>query len=314
MIYLSDETIQQYGDSMLDEKLRLQINKVCEDNTAKIKLGGTISYVQQMPWIRNCTIRENILFNLPMNNARYNRTIEICQLASDLEMLPGGDLTEIGEKGINLSGGQKARVSLARAVYADRDIILIDDPVSALDAKVKKKVFEQVFMDELRDKIRVLVTHTVDFIDRVDRIVIMESGLIKYIGIYEDMQHSEEIKHIIETLAYKKGNDDSCIDEQDEDAKRAEEEKDNEVKNFLSLKGTSITEDENEEIIDVGWSIYANFFLKNGTWVVYTLVLQIFIPFSYLFASKTYNWVTGFNTVRPKVCFGINSSMSYLLY
>jgi ABC-type transport system involved in cytochrome bd biosynthesis fused ATPase/permease subunit len=101
MIYLSDETIQQYGDSVLDEKLRLQINKVCEDNTAKIKLGGTISYVQQMPWIRNCTIRENILFNLPMDEARYNRTIEICQLASDLEMLPGGDLTEIGEKGIN---------------------------------------------------------------------------------------------------------------------------------------------------------------------------------------------------------------------
>jgi ABC-type multidrug transport system fused ATPase/permease subunit len=296
MIYLSDETIQQYGDSVLDEKLRLQINKVCEDNTAKIKLGGTISYVQQMPWIRNCTIRENILFNLPMDEARYNRTIEICQLASDLEMLPGGDLTEIGEKGINLSGGQKARVSLARAVYADRDIILMDDPVSALDANVKKKVFEQVFMDELRDKTRVLVTHAVDFIDRVDRIIIMENGRIKYIGTYKELQHSEEIKHIIETLAHNKGSDDddSCIDEQDEDAKRVEEEKDDEVTNFLSLKGTSITEDENEEIIDVGWSIYANFFVKNGTWVVYTLVLPLFIPYTYLIVLYTYQlgyWV-----------------------
>jgi ATP-binding cassette, subfamily C (CFTR/MRP), member 1 len=218
-----------------------------------------------------------------MDEARYNRTIEICQLASDLEMLPGGDLTEIGEKGINLSGGQKARVSLARAVYADRDIILMDDPVSALDSNVKKKVFEQVFMDELRDKTRVLVTHAVDFIDKVDRIVIMESGRIKYIGTYEELQHSEEIKHIIETLAHKKGSDDddSCIDEQDEDAKRVEEENDDEVKNFLSLKGTSITEDENEEIIDVSWRIYLTFLCNNCTWIVFTIVFPLFFVYSY---------------------------------
>lgn len=83
-------------------------------------------------------------------------------------------MTEIGEKGINLSGGQKARVSLARAVYAQKDIILMDDPISALDANVKKKIFEQVFLDELKDKTRILVTHAVDFLDKVDRIVIMD--------------------------------------------------------------------------------------------------------------------------------------------
>ena len=101
--------------------------------------------MQQNPWIQNKTIRDNILFGLPLHEHRYNRAIEACQLAADLEILKGGDLTEIGEKGINLSGGQKARVSLARAVYSDCDIVLMDDPVSALDSNVKHKVFEDVF-------------------------------------------------------------------------------------------------------------------------------------------------------------------------
>jgi len=91
------------------------------------------------------TIRDNIQFGLPLDEDKYNRTIDICQLESDLEILKGGDLTEIGEKGINLSGGQKARISLARAVYANNDIILMDDPISALDSHVKHKVFDHVF-------------------------------------------------------------------------------------------------------------------------------------------------------------------------
>jgi ATP-binding cassette subfamily C (CFTR/MRP) protein 1 len=85
-------------------------------------------------------------------------------------------LTEIGEKGINLSGGQKARVSLARAVYADADIVLMDDPISALDANVKKKIFKKVFKGDMKKKTRILVTHAVDFLEHVDRIVIMEGG------------------------------------------------------------------------------------------------------------------------------------------
>ena len=83
---------------------------------------------------------------------KYNQTIDSCQLGSDLQILQGGDLTEIGEKGINLSGGQKARVSLARAVYAERDIVLMDDPISALDANVKKKIYKEVFMGLLKFK------------------------------------------------------------------------------------------------------------------------------------------------------------------
>ena len=102
----------------------------------------------------------------------------MCELTRDLEILPAGDMTEIGEKGINLSGGQKARVSLARAVYADKEIILMDDPISALDANVKKKIFQNVFMGQLKNKTRVLVTHAVDFLHLVDNIILFKEGQV----------------------------------------------------------------------------------------------------------------------------------------
>lgn len=99
-------------------------------------------------------------------------------MTRDLEILPSGDLTEIGEKGINLSGGQKARVGLARAIYANKDLILLDDPISALDANVKKSIFKNVIMGDLKTKTRVLVTHAIDFLHLADRIIVIKDGKV----------------------------------------------------------------------------------------------------------------------------------------
>lgn len=143
-----------------------------------ITVEGKLSYVQQQPWIQNLTIRDNILFGLPYDESKYNQVIKDCELERDLQILPSGDFTEIGEKGINLSGGQKARISLARAVYSNKDIILMDDPISALDANVRKKIFKNVIMKQFRGKTRILVTHAVDFLKLTDRIIIMKSGEI----------------------------------------------------------------------------------------------------------------------------------------
>lgn len=87
-----------------------------------------------------------------------------------------GDLTEIGERGINLSGGQKARISLARAIYADKDIMLMDDPVSALDTDVRKKIFDKVFKGLLAQKTQILVTHAVEFLHLADKVIVMDAG------------------------------------------------------------------------------------------------------------------------------------------
>lgn len=122
---------------------------------------GQIAYIAQETWIQNINLRENIVFGQPFNETLYNRVIKACALDVDLAILPHGDRTEIGEKGINLSGGQKARVSLARAIYQNADIFLFDDPLAAVDAHVGKHIFEQVIGPNglLRNKTRLLVTH-----------------------------------------------------------------------------------------------------------------------------------------------------------
>ena len=160
------------------------MDKAIKESTSEpdMKITGSVSLIEQNPWILNQTIRNNILFGQNLDPQKYNETIEICQLARDLSILPGGDLTQIGEKGINLSGGQKARVSIARAVYANHDIVLMDDPLSALDAHVKKEIFEKVICDKLKDKTRLLATHAIDILDRVDRIIVIDQGRIIHQG------------------------------------------------------------------------------------------------------------------------------------
>lgn len=106
-----------------------------------VNVDGKVAFVPQQAWIQNATLLDNIVFGRPFNKELYNKVLEACALTPDIAMLPGGDQTEIGEKGINLSGGQKQRVSLARAVYSDADVFLLDDPLSAVDAHVKKIQF-----------------------------------------------------------------------------------------------------------------------------------------------------------------------------
>lgn len=109
-----------------------------------INTRGSIAYVPQQAWIQNGTLKYNIEFGHQIDAAKYQKVLEACALVPDLKMLPGGDMTEIGEKGINLSGGQKQRISMARAVYAEGDLYLLDDPLSAVDAHVGAHMYEKV--------------------------------------------------------------------------------------------------------------------------------------------------------------------------
>ena len=168
-----------------------------EIEEAPVKINGSKSFVEPKSWIRNATIREIITFGQEYNEKRFEQTIAACQLVSDLEMLPAGDLTEIGERGINLSGGQKARISLARAVYANKDIIVMDDPISALDANVRKNIFKQVFVGLCKDKTRILVTHAIDFIHLCDKIVMMKDGRISAQGNLRELADNEQLKEIL---------------------------------------------------------------------------------------------------------------------
>jgi ABC-type Mn2+/Zn2+ transport system ATPase subunit len=132
-----------------------------------VEFCGRVGYCPQTAWIQNSTLKENILFGQPFDEQKYKDVIYHCCLTRDLEILPGGDLTEIGERGINLSGGQRQRVSLARAVYFDADVILLDDPLSAVDAHVGRFLFENCIMGTLKEKTRILVTHQLHVLPNV---------------------------------------------------------------------------------------------------------------------------------------------------
>ncbi|KAK9088503.1 hypothetical protein Scep_027585 [Stephania cephalantha] len=155
------------------------------DSTVIIR--GTVAYVAQISWIFNATVRDNILFGSAFDAARYEKSIEVTSLRHDLEILPGGDLTEIGERGVNISGGQKQRVSMARAVYSNSDVYIFDDPLSALDAHVGRQVFDKCIKEELRGKTRVLVTNQLHFLPQVDRIILIHEGTVKEEGTFEDL-------------------------------------------------------------------------------------------------------------------------------
>ncbi|KAJ2617531.1 hypothetical protein H4S08_000279 [Coemansia sp. RSA 1365] len=141
---------------------------------------GRIAYVPQHPWILNATLRDNILFGSCYDEEFYNQVIDACALRPDIDILPSGDKTEIGENGINLSGGQNMRVSLARAVYARADLYVLDDPLAAVDSHVSKHIFTNVLGPQglLQSRARILVTNAVQYMHSVDNIVLLSNGNI----------------------------------------------------------------------------------------------------------------------------------------
>lgn len=177
-----------------------------------VAVRGTVAYCPQTAWIMNSTLRDNILFGKPYDENWYNQVIYACGLTQDINMLPGGDLVEIGEKGINLSGGQKQRVSLARAVYSDADVYLLDDVLSAVDAHVGKHIFDNVIGNNgiLRKKAKLLVTHAIQYLHNVNQIYYMERGEITQSGNYDELMADVNgpLHRLVMDTGTSSGNDD----------------------------------------------------------------------------------------------------------
>jgi ATP-binding cassette, subfamily C (CFTR/MRP), member 1 len=152
-----------------------------------VKLGGSVGFCPQTAWIQNATVKNNILFGKKFDQAKYDRVVTGCALEPDLEILPNGDETEIGERGVTLSGGQKARVNIARAAYNDADIYLLDDPLSAVDAHVGRHLLEECICGLMAGKTRILVTHQLHVLPHADRIFCMRDGRIVEQGTYEEL-------------------------------------------------------------------------------------------------------------------------------
>ncbi|KAI1298559.1 P-loop containing nucleoside triphosphate hydrolase protein [Xylaria venustula] len=159
---------------------------------------GAVAYVAQIPWIENATVKDNILFGLPYDPYRYAKTTEVCALTKDIEMFSDGDQTEIGANGINLSGGQKWRITLARAIYSRAGILVLDDIFSAVDAHVGRHIFEKCLNGELGvGRTRILVTHHVALCESKTKYLIeLGDGHVAHAGLVSELEETGTLEQI----------------------------------------------------------------------------------------------------------------------
>ncbi|KAI9834194.1 MAG: hypothetical protein M1838_005549 [Thelocarpon superellum] len=241
----------------------------------EVVLGASRAFCPQYAWIQNATVKENILFGREYDAAWYNEVVDACALRPDLEMLPNGDLTEIGERGITVSGGQKQRLNIARAIYFDADLILMDDPLSAVDAHVGKHIFDNAISGLLRDKCRILATHQLHVLNRCDRIIWLQDGRIEAFDTYKNlMEHNEGFAKMMITTA-KEPEEKEDDDSSDEEAVPKEEAK----KKKQSKPAAALMQTEERAVKSVPWSVYGSYIrasgtIFNGPFVLFLLVIS----------------------------------------
>ncbi|CAG9768844.1 unnamed protein product [Ceutorhynchus assimilis] len=262
--------------------------------SGSLKIVGSVSYASQEPWLFVSSVRQNILFGVPYVKERYKFAIQACALKRDFEQLPYGDRTHVGERGAALSGGQRARVALARAVYRDADVYLMDDPLSAVDAHVAKHLFEGCIQGYLRGKTRVLVTHQVQFLKGADLIIVMNNGNIEQMGSYEELSEelstlSREIEqqHMIQAAEQKLDREQTPkVEDRDRGLSLA-------LQSIASLASWDEPE-ETDELLERGA-------LKTSTYVEYynsgtSILILIFLVVLFLIAQASCNaadmWIT----------------------
>lgn len=275
-------------------------------NSGKLLLNGSL-LMCGVPWIQNNTLRENILFGLPYDEAWYNKVVEACSLNSDFDLLPAGDRTEIGERGITLSGGQKARVCLARTVYADSSIILLDDVLSAVDAKVGKHIMNECILGLLKNKTRILATHQLSLISEAESIVFLNGDGSISRGSFEELKRSNAAFNML--MEHSRKNEDS--DDEEEDLKGAPDEKELINRQLTRQTTTQVSDDTNESglpeadgkligeeersINAIGWDVYGRYVLTGVdgfklNWPVYLVFgATVFTTFLTLFTN---NWLS----------------------
>lgn len=181
------------------------------------------------PWIQNATVRDNIIFGSPYDKERYKEVVRVCSLQSDLDILPAGDMTEIGERGITLSGGQKARINLARSVYKKKSIYLFDDVLSAVDSRVGKHIMDECFLGLLKNRTRILATHQLSLIERASRVIVLGNDGSFDIGTVEELkQRNQTLINLLQFASQSSKEDkleeDEAFDESEEAFKKHERE------------------------------------------------------------------------------------------
>ncbi|XP_023217340.1 multidrug resistance-associated protein 4-like [Centruroides sculpturatus] len=258
----------------------------------KASVKGKIAYASQEPWVFNATIKENILFEEKYEDEKYRKILHITALEKDISLFPKGDLTVVGERGVIMSGGQKARINLARALYIDADIFLLDDPLSAVDVPVAKKhIFEKCITEYLKDKICVLVTHQIQYLNSSSKILLLNKGRCELIGNYNEMENLKMFTGKISNQDIAKNsidletallNDDEIIDDSPSiifDTNNGDQDAEN--------NQTPRDDDEHGEVKISVYKAYVN----AGAGVLLKIILLIMVFVSQSFISASDYWI-----------------------
>ncbi|RKF81907.1 Multidrug resistance protein fer6 [Golovinomyces cichoracearum] len=273
----------------------------------ELRLGVSRSFCPQSAWIQNTTIKKNILFGKEIKEEWYNQVLNACSLRSDLEMLPQGDATEIGERGVNLSGGQKQRINIARAIYFDADLILMDDPLSAVDAHVGSQIFDIAVLGLLKKKCRILATHQLWILSRCDRIIWMEEGHIRAFDTFENLLKNDvDFQTLMENSTHQKQSP-GYIDNQSLDNTKIDQK--------TKQSGTELMQTEERAVGSIPWSIYMKYIRASGSFffLAITLVFLIAYQFANIITSLWLSWwVSDYFGYKTKIYIAIYVALGIL--
>nr|CAH7729851.1 unnamed protein product [Callosobruchus chinensis] len=254
-----------------------------------LKVSGRISYASQEPWLFAGTVRQNILFGLPMDKTRYKTVVQKCSLERDFNLLPYGDKTIVGDRGVSLSGGQRARINLARAVYKEADIYLLDDPLSAVDTHVGRELFENCISGYLKDKIVVLVTHQLQYLQNLEHVLYLENGNPKQ-GSFRELKESG--------LDFARISGEEVEEEKFEVPKELKKQKSIESMDSDEME-TPRPVEEQKSTGSVGAYVYKSYFKAGGNCCVIFMFFVLFIS-SQLIASGSDYFITYWVNLEQK--------------
>lgn len=261
-----------------------------------VRLSTTRSFCPQYAWVQNTSVRNNILFGKEYDETWYNEVIDACALTPDFKILPNGDLTEIGERGITVSGGQKQRMNIARAIYSNAELVLMDDPLSAVDAHVGRHIMDKAICGLLKGRCRILATHQVHVLGRCHRIIVMDEGRICAVDTFDNlMRDNETFRRLVST-----SRQDIQEEENSQTDKVAHDGADNQTdfKKAMSAEpAAALMQEEEKATASVSWNVWKAYIQATGSFLN-TLIIAILLSFNSGSSILTNLWLSFWSSDR----------------